>query len=125
MNTYNYWGKGKMKKCPKCGKVLPDNMFAPHTKYCRICRRDYDWQYRYGISAEQYLELYENQNGKCKICGKSLPDDKYLCVDHDKNTGEIRGLLCSDCNRGLGCFNDDTEIMEKAISYLKKDNKNE
>ena len=49
----------------------------------------------------------------------------YQTDPHDKNTGEIRGLLCSDCNRGLGCFNDDTEIMEKAISYLKKDNKNE
>ena len=47
-----------MKKCPKCKRILPDYMFAPNTRHCKLCRRDYDWQYRYGITPEQYLELF-------------------------------------------------------------------
>lgn len=113
-----------MKKCPKCGKVLPESMFAPNTRHCRICRRDYDWQYRYGLSPEQYLAFYQAQHGKCKICGKELPDGAYLCVDHNKETGEIRGLLCDTCNRGLGYFHEDTKILENAIKYLKENNEN-
>jgi len=108
-----------MKKCPKCKRVLPDYMFAPNTKHCKICRRDYDWQYRYGISPEQYLEMWEAQGGKCKICGKKLPDGEYLHVDHDKETGEVRGLLCGDCNKGLGYFRDNPKNFEIAIKYVQ------
>lgn len=110
----------KLRKCPKCGKVLPENMFAPNTDHCQICRRDYDWQYRYGLSPEQYLELYQTQDGKCKICGKELPDGKYLSVDHNQATGEVRGLLCDQCNRGLGYFHENIEVMKKAIEYLEE-----
>ena len=109
-----------LKKCPKCGKVLPETMFAPNAEYCRICRRDYDWQYRYGISPEQYLEMYNAQGGKCKICGKELPEGQYLCIDHNKETGEVRGLLCPKCNKGLGLFNEEPENFIKAIEYLKE-----
>ena len=109
-----------LKKCPKCGKVLPESMFAPNTDQCRICRRDYDWQYRYGVSPEQYLEMYQAQEGKCKICGKELPDGEYLCIDHDKATGEVRGLLCNNCNRALGFFHDDVNSLQKAIKYLEE-----
>lgn len=108
-----------MKKCPRCHRVLPDSEFAPHTKHCKLCRRDYDWQYRYGISPEQYLELWEAQEGKCKICGKKLPDGEYLHVDHDKETGEVRGLLCTDCNKGLGYFRDNPKNFEIAIKYVQ------
>lgn len=112
-----------LKKCPKCGKVLPATMFAPNTEYCRICRRDYDWQYRYGLSPEQYMELYCQQEGKCSICGEEPPEGKYLCVDHNAVTGEVRGLLCNSCNKGLGLFHEDIEIMQNAIEYLQKENK--
>lgn len=109
-----------LKKCPKCGKILPESMFAPNTRHCKLCRRDYDWQYRYGLSPEQYLEFYQKQEGKCKICGKELPDGEYLCVDHNKETGEIRGLLCDQCNRGLGYFHEVVEILKNAIKYLEE-----
>lgn len=110
-----------MKKCPRCGKYLPDDMFAPHTRHCKVCRRDYDWQYRYGLSPKQYSELYLKQGGKCAICGSQLSKDKeYFDVDHNKETGEVRGLLCNSCNRGLGCFKDNPESLEKAIEYLKE-----
>ena len=108
-----------IKKCPRCGRILPETEFAPRTRHCRLCRRDYDWQYKYGISPEQYYELYKAQNGKCMICGKELENGKYLDVDHDKNTGAIRGLLCNSCNKGLGMFREDTEIMKNAIKYLE------
>lgn len=113
-----------LKICPKCGRVLPENMFAPNTKHCKICRRDYDWQYRYGLSPEQYYELYKAQDGKCKICGKELPDGEYLHVDHNKETGEVRGLLCKDCNIGLGSFKDNPESLINAAKYIE-DSKNE
>lgn len=106
------------RKCSCCGRILPITEFAPKTHKCRICRRDYDWQYRYGLSPEQYFELHKSQGGKCKICGKTLPEGQYLSVDHDKQTGEVRGLLCGDCNKGLGLFHEDIHAMSRAIDYL-------
>lgn len=109
-----------LKKCPRCNKILPESMFAPKTRHCKICRRDYDWQYKYGISPEQYFELYQQQEGKCKICGEELNEDEYLCIDHDKETGEIRGLLCKKCNLGLGHFKDSPDNLRKAAEYLEE-----
>ena len=108
----------KLKKCLRCQRILPDSYFAPKTNHCKICRRDYDWQYRYGISPEQYFELYQAQNGKCKICGKKPDGDEYLHIDHDKVTGEIRGLLCSTCNKGLGMFKEQPKNFKKAAEYI-------
>lgn len=109
-----------MRKCPKCGRVLPDNMFAPHTLKCRLCRRDYDWGYKYGLSPERYLKMYNRQEGKCKICGKKLPDGEYLHVDHVKGTQKIRGLLCAECNKGLGFFKDSPDNLREAAKYLEE-----
>jgi hypothetical protein len=111
-----------LRKCPKCGRILPESDFAPHTRICKICRRDYDWQYRYGISPEQYLELYKAQNGKCKICGCELPEGKYLHIDHDKQTGEVRGLLCGKCNAAIGLLKEDKKVMNNAIKYIEDNN---
>ena len=114
----------KLKKCPRCGKVLPESMFAPNTRHCKFCRRDYDWQYAYGISPEQYLELHNKQNGKCAICGTELESD-YLHIDHDYETGDVRGLLCGNCNKGLGMFKDNIEYLKRAIQYLRKEGTND
>ena len=110
-----------LKKCPQCQRVLPSEMFAPNSRKCRLCRRDYDWQYRYGMSPEQYYEMYQQQEGKCAICGKDLGDGEYLCIDHESETGEVRGLLCKSCNSGLGFFKDNPTNLKKAIEYLEKD----
>ena len=109
-----------MKKCPKCNRILPDREFTPHGQYCKLCRRDYDWQYKYGLSPEQYLTMWEEQEGKCKICGKEPPEGEYLHVDHNKETGEVRGLLCKKCNRGLGLFNDNPKCLIRAAEYVKE-----
>ena len=65
--------------------------------------------------------VLESQNGACKICGKVDPgriSSKRLAVDHDHTTGKVRGILCFRCNMGLGCFNDNIEIIKKVINYL-------
>jgi len=68
----------------------------------------------YGLTPGDYDKLFEEQSGKCKICGTTDPGAsyKYLSVDHDHETGEVRGLLCNSCNRALGFFKDDTNLLE-------------
>jgi hypothetical protein len=80
---------------------------------------------KYGLLKEDYYQLLHDQSYKCKICGclhKETPDKKWkrarLSVDHDHETGEIRGLLCYQCNFGLGLFKDDPQLLLNSISYL-------
>jgi hypothetical protein len=90
--------------------------------------RGYKMLRRYGITLEQYNELLIQQNGVCAICLQ--PEitkhqsgmSKILAVDHDHDTGEIRGLLCNYCNTSLGGFRDDPTILELAKQYLLKFN---
>jgi Autographiviridae endonuclease VII len=66
---------------------------------------------------QRYQTLITHQEGKCAICGE-FPNKK-LCHDHDHDTGLIRGLLCHNCNTGLGHFKDSEKLLLKAIEYLK------
>jgi len=77
---------------------------------------------KYGLTPEGYSELLATQNGVCAICGKT-PNSKNLCVDHDHNTGKIRGLLCDRCNTVLGQVQDSLDILAKAMEYLRQDNR--
>ena len=74
---------------------------------------------KYGISVEQYDELFETQEGRCAICGSEPTPGISLHVDHDHETGERRGLLCFKCNNALGDFNDDTGQLIRAVAYLE------
>lgn len=79
---------------------------------------------KYGITSEDYDALLSRQDGKCAICG-STESGGYgpnLHVDHNHDTGEIRGILCKSCNTGLGFFQDDAEMLKAAIQYLEKSN---
>jgi Recombination endonuclease VII len=71
---------------------------------------------KYGISAADYLDLLRVQNEKCAICRK--PGD--LVIDHDHETGAVRGLLCARCNSGLGFFADAPDRLANAIVYLRR-----
>lgn len=76
---------------------------------------------RFGITLEDYNNILISQNYKCKICGKGYSESKVaLAVDHDHITGKVRGLLCYNCNIGLGNYRDSIELLEKAIIYLKE-----
>ncbi|MBO1267080.1 endonuclease VII domain-containing protein [Arthrobacter cavernae] len=73
-------------------------------------------KWRYGLSPEEFEGLHSSQGGKCAIC--SLIPPTPLHVDHDHETGKVRGLLCGSCNRAIGLLKDDTDLMRSAIAYL-------
>lgn len=117
-----------MLKCTKCKIEKPKTLifFPPHNKkkngldsWCRECRNFYRSEIRRGkyrdiISDELLIETQKEANGKCNICGKI----SKLSVDHDHKTNKFRGLLCDNCNLGLGHFKDDPLLLEFAIIYL-------
>lgn len=78
----------------------------------------------FGISPEQYLELFEQNGGRCEICSVEIAlkngSGRSACLDHDHQTGKLRGFLCSHCNRGIGGLRDDVNLLRKAIDYLEK-----
>jgi hypothetical protein len=77
----------------------------------------------YGLTPEAYFVLRMVQGNKCAICGKlpiSTGNRQRLHVDHDHVTGRVRGLLCPDCNRGLGSFHDNPGFLTQAAAYLRR-----
>lgn len=84
---------------------------------------------RYDITPATYDLMFDDQNGNCAICfkagyrlGSGGEANRYnvLCVDHDHETGVVRGLLCMRCNRAIGMLGDSHEVLVSAISYLKR-----
>jgi len=77
---------------------------------------------RHGIDIPEYNRLFQIQGGRCAICKRHEIELKTrsLCVDHNHKTGRVRGLLCLQCNGGLGMFFEDMSIIQEVISYLKK-----
>jgi hypothetical protein len=76
-------------------------------------RQHHLWR-RYGLTLEDVAELLRLQGGVCAVCLSRDPDH----VDHDHQTGRVRGLLCFSCNGGLGQFKDDAVILRRAAEYL-------
>jgi hypothetical protein len=93
-----------------------------------LCHPHYTKQRKWraaGVDATRYQEMLREQGGVCAICGQTERHCdglsgklKDLAIDHDHVTGAIRALLCSNCNRGLGLFNDDIALLAKAQSYV-------
>jgi hypothetical protein len=114
--------------CTKCREEKPQTLefFPPHNKkkngldsWCRKCRGSYRSEirrgnYRNSIS-DSDLKNWISSNQNCMICGK----EEKLVVDHDHETGKVRGLLCNHCNRGLGHFRDSVQFLDLAAKYLK------
>jgi hypothetical protein len=74
---------------------------------------------KYGITLDQYNEIVKSQNNKCKICDKELLTSIQTNLDHCHGSKKIRGILCSMCNKGLGHFKDNANVLEKAAKYIR------
>ena len=107
-------GKGKF-CCNDCYKEYRKK----NSKDPKELNRLYQKKNKYGLNSEEYLNLFKQQDNKCMICGCEFTDRNKGFVDHDHVTGKIRGLLCNKCNTLLGMANDNIDILENAINYLK------
>lgn len=74
---------------------------------------------RFGLTLEQYDEMLKSQGGGCALCKRPPPARSALHVDHDHETGRVRGLLCFTCNNALGDFEDDAVRLREAARYVE------
>lgn len=136
-----------MKTCKDCGqpKPLTEFWFSHHRypySYCKDCyrlrnklyarrwRAAYPEKYnkaverirfsKYGMTQQEYLQLWKRQKGVCALCGIELGRGR-ICIDHDHKTLQIRGLLCQVCNLLIALLDKDILFINKAISYCKLD----
>ncbi len=107
---------------------------ARHRAKPRLCKQHMNanngLRTKFGITIETYLEMYHGQEGLCLLCdrpgvglgmneGRQRGTYGYLCLDHCHKTGKLRGLICWNCNLGLGYFQDSAEVLRKAADYLE------
>jgi uncharacterized CHY-type Zn-finger protein len=119
-----YWASAT-RICGICKKELPMADFYKRSYWCKECEKENNQKHprlksrykRFGITLEGYAIRLENQRGRCAICGRV--SERRLSVDHDHKTGKVRGLLCTRCNTGIGCFCDDQKLLNRAIEYLQ------
>ena len=126
------------KRCPDCGLTKPLEEFPRNRNskdgrhaYCKPCHnartaetrqrlygggRHYHLKRRYGIGADDFDRMVADQGGVCLLCER--PDPEH--VDHDHVTGKVRGILCFNCNGGLGQFKDDIDALLAAAAYLER-----
>ena len=135
-----------MKKCTKCGIEKPLSEFHKDrtTKtgvrsMCKTCYSDFHSSYyqnntekvklknkkqwlkrKYNMEINQFQSIKIKQKGNCAICNTKLEDGFLVHVDHDHETGNVRGILCRWCNTGLGNFKDSMVNLKSALRYLKK-----
>lgn len=75
---------------------------------------------KYGLIVEDYNRMVAEQDNKCAICSTEMTGPREPAVDHDHVTGEVRDLLCSKCNAGIGLLQDSPDVLLKAAKYLEK-----
>jgi len=137
----------EQKVCSKCEQAKDKKEFSARSarpvgtaSSCKAClnewRREYKKEKRvqyqeyefarnlkrnYGITINQYNKMLKDQSERCACCGKHQSEFKRrLHVDHDHASGQVRALLCTKCNPGIGYFQHSVEKLEMAIRYLKK-----
>ena len=99
---------------PEQYKALRREYFKKHPGK----KRSYHMKYNYGITQKDYDAILLSQMGVCAICG--YRSDGVLHVDHNHETGKVRGLLCSNCNRAIGLLKDSPGILRAAALYLER-----
>ena len=126
-----------MKTCSRCSVEKPHQEFhkqtaSPdgYTVWCRKCASEHKKEKRdtyrnrelirrYGITHQEYLDMLAEQDHRCAVCGlhETKNFNGVLCVDHNHETGKVRGLLCNPCNKALGLAMDSAEILYKLYKY--------
>lgn len=118
--------------CAECAKALHKKRYRANSAYREKTKREWlAWSRteegkksirrnrllrEYGLTEERFAQILKEQQGLCPICLVDIQSDPH--VDHCHATGEVRGLLCPRCNRGLGMFKDNPEALQRAIEYL-------
>lgn len=108
-----------------CSNECYKNYRKSNSKDKKYLNKIHQKKYKYGITEEEYLQMFLNQKNSCKICQTPFSDESrytLAVVDHCHETGKVRGLLCQRCNRALGGFKDSLEILKNCISYLENCN---
>jgi len=123
-----------MRQCRICVNEQNRAAYEPLTIAERAERRNsfpsrakgkhYQRKYKYGLGEEQVRELLEYQGGGCGICDRPLDLDatdkkSKVAVDHNHETGEVRGILCQNCNTGIGMFDEDPRTIRRALAYVQ------
>lgn len=111
-----------MKTGGLCGDCIASRKKQRYASEEEIRRKNaaYSRLRSYGLTQQEFEAMREKQDGRCAICSARIGLKKYdMNVDHCHDTGRVRGLLCTHCNRGLGGFSDDPGVLEKAIDYLR------
>lgn len=114
---------GYLSVCKKCNDSSKKELVKNNPEKAKLINRKGNLKKFYGLTIEDYEKKLKEQDGRCAICGSYVNGDSgrsNLCVDHDHYTNLTRGLLCSNCNRGLGCFKEDLQTLNNAVSYLLK-----
>jgi hypothetical protein len=101
--------------CQGCG-VLITSKIGGKKKFCKPCRTLHHRLYKYGLTFAQYQEMIARQGGACAVCGD--PPKGPFHIDHCHKRGDVRGLLCSLCNTGLGSFQDSPKRLLAAAKYV-------
>ena len=102
-------------QCKTCKGALDKKIYSKEKQ------KSYKHLKRYGINKDGYNTMFEKQQGCCAICNTHQSNLKRsLAVDHCHETGKIRGLLCTNCNIGLGNFKDSLVNLNMAVFYLSK-----
>lgn len=108
---------GYANQCKTCFSVTES------ISYVKTKRRHRDTylRRRFGITHDDYDLMLSKQNNRCAICGRMPRNgERSLVVDHDHNTGVVRGLLCGKCNTSLGTFGDSIEGLKRAVAYIEQ-----
>lgn len=121
--------KAVKKSCVFCGtRFLPKGAKKYCSKKCRVRASQRAWAEKYrvstfGVTLDSYDEQLVRQNGRCYLCGSTEPGGvkNRFAIDHNHETGSVRGLLCDKCNLALGLINDRVDVLENMISYLNED----
>ena len=119
-----------MRTCTTCQQAKPDSEFYDEfRRCCKECKKHVAWRghirRKFGLTPEDFWAMSESQGNTCAICDKPEGEGNRrtkLTIDHDHESGKIRGLLCHNCNTAIGLANDDSARLRRAADYLDHHN---